>query len=273
MTPLTELSLFSGYGGFSMGLRLAGVPIRTIGYCEIEPYCQEIIKARIRDGQLDDAPIYADIRAFIGEGWAEQYSGLVDIITGGFPCQDISVAGKGLGIDAGERSGLWREMVGAIGVIRPRYALLENVSAILVRGLDRVLGDLAEIGYDAVWTVVSAAHVGAPHIRERFWLLAYARCQPGYVRVNPVDGRNVLLQQGDYGAEEERGQDRFLVALASRLHQREAADWWRTQSRMDRSIDGCPYRVERLKALGNGICPPQAALAIWRLFAALEANP
>ena len=140
MTPLTALSMFSGYGGFDLALRrVFGDEYRTLCYVEIDTYCQRILEARMRDGSLDAAPIWDDIRTFDAGQWA----GRIDVVHGGFPCQDISVAGKGLGIDAGERSGLWREMVRAIGVIRPQYALLENVSAILVRGIDRVLGDLS----------------------------------------------------------------------------------------------------------------------------------
>jgi DNA (cytosine-5)-methyltransferase 1 len=164
---LTHLSLFTGLGGFEVGMRLAGVDYRTVGYCEIDRYCQEIIKARIRDGQLDDAPIWPDIRTIP----CDEYQGLVDVITGGFPCQDISNAGRGAGLD-GEQSGLWWEMLRVIGDIRPRYVILENVAAIYVWGVDRVLGSLAAIGYDCEWHLVSAEAAGAPHLRKRWWCLA-----------------------------------------------------------------------------------------------------
>ena len=143
---LRELSLFSGYGGFSLGLRLAGLDIQTVGYIEIDQYCQQIIQARIRDGFLDDAPIWADIRAFDGG----QCRGVVDIITGGFPCQDLSVAGNQAGLSA-SRSGLWWEMLRVIREVGPRYVLIENVPGILIRGqAGTVVGELSALGYDAV---------------------------------------------------------------------------------------------------------------------------
>ena len=129
LAALHELSLFSGYCGLTLGLRLAGLEIRTVGYVEKDRYCQEIIKARIQDGLLDDAPIWPDVSTFDGR----QCRGLVDIVTGGFPCQDVSTAGQWAGIE-GERTGLWREMCRIIGEVGPSYVLLENVPGILVRG-------------------------------------------------------------------------------------------------------------------------------------------
>ena len=166
---LTELSLFSGYGGFSLGLRLAGLEVRTIGYVEIEPYCQDIIKARIRDGLLDDAPIWPDIRAFDGE----QCFGMVDIVTAGFPCQPHSTAGKRRGIE--DARNLWPDTLRVIGEAGPRFVLLENVPGILSNGYaGTVVGQLSEIGYDARWGLVPAAAVGAPHLRWRWWCLAHS---------------------------------------------------------------------------------------------------
>ena len=168
---LNELSLFTGYGGFTLGLRLAGIQTRTVGYVEIDPYCQEIIKQRIKDGHLNDAPIWPDISTFDGE----QCRGLVDIITGGFPCQDLSVAGNRAGLD-GARSGLWWEMLRVIRAVGPRFVIIENVSGILIDGqAGTVVGELSQIGYDAVWHCVPAAAVGAPHLRWRWWCLAYAK--------------------------------------------------------------------------------------------------
>ena len=119
---LKELSLFSGYGGFSLGLRLAGLEVQTVGYIEIEPYCQEIIKARIKDGLLDDGPVFPDISAFRGE----QFRGVVDIITAGFPCQPHSVAGLQQGSDDARNK--WPDTLRVIREVAPRYVLLENVS-------------------------------------------------------------------------------------------------------------------------------------------------
>lgn len=164
---LNELSLFTGYGGFSLGLRLAGLEVRTVGYCEIEKYCQEIIKARIKDGYLDDAPIFPDIRAFDGK----QYGGLVDIVTGGFPCQPHSVAGRRKGKD--DARNLWPDTLRIISEVGPRFAILENVPGILSNGYGGVvIGQLSEMGYHCIWGIVAAADVGATHNRERWWCLA-----------------------------------------------------------------------------------------------------
>ncbi len=170
---LTELSLFSGYGGFSLGLRLAGLQTKTVGYIEIEEFCQDILKARIQDGNLDDAPIWPDIHAFRGE----QCRGVVDIITAGFPCPPFSTAGRRRG--AADPRNLWPETLRVIREVGPSYVLLENVPGILSAGRQQhstgyageVIGQLSERGYDCEWGVVSAAETGAPHLRKRWWCL------------------------------------------------------------------------------------------------------
>ena len=162
---LRELHLFAGAGGGILGgLLLGHVPVCAV---EIDHYCQEVLRARQRDGMLPAFPIFSDIREFDGRPWA----GRAEVVAGGFPCQDISVAGKGAGID-GERSGLWREMARVVGEVRPRFVFVENSPALVGRGLAVVLGDLAALGYDARWTVLGAHHVGAPHKRDRLWILA-----------------------------------------------------------------------------------------------------
>jgi len=162
---LTELSLFTGYGGLTLGLRLTGLPVRTIGYCDNEHYIQKLIKARIKDGFLDDAPVIGDICT----DWTP-YRGLVDIITAGFPCQPHSNAGKREG-EADERN-LWPDTRRCISEVGPRFVLLENVPGIISNGYAGVVtGELSELGYDAVWGIVSAADVGAPHLRKRWWCL------------------------------------------------------------------------------------------------------
>jgi len=169
---MNYLSLFTGAGGGDLGMQhLLG--FRCRGYVEYEPYCQEVIKARIKDGLLDSAPIFGDIRAFNAEGYAGAYQGMVDLITGGFPCQPFSVAGKQLGAD--DPRNMWPATLEAIRIIRPRYAFLENVPGLLVSGyFHRIIGDLAESGLDARWKVISAAEVGAPHKRDRVWILAHS---------------------------------------------------------------------------------------------------
>ena len=163
---LRELHLFAGAGGGILGGMLCGH--RTVCAVEIEKYPREVLLQRQRDGILPEFPIWDDVRTFDGKPWR----GKVDVVCGGFPCQDISCAGKGAGID-GERSGMWGEMARIIGEIRPQYAFVENSPMLVGRGLARVIGDLAEMGYDARWGVIGAHHAGAPHKRDRIWLLSW----------------------------------------------------------------------------------------------------
>lgn len=162
---MRELSLFSGAGGGILGGALLGW--KTVCAVEIEKYCIEILLQRQRDGILPRFPIWDDITTFDGKPW----KGRVDIITGGFPCQDISSAGKGAGLE-GERSGLWKEMARIICEVKPKWVLAENSPLLTIRGLGTVLGDLAKMGYDARWGVLGACDVGAPHRRDRIWILA-----------------------------------------------------------------------------------------------------
>jgi len=166
-TYMNELALFAGAGGGILGAHLLGW--RTICAVEFAAYPRSVLLARQRDGMLPKFPVWNDVRTFDGKPWR----GHVDVISGGFPCQDISVAGKGDGLD-GERSGLWSEMARIIGDVQPRFAFVENSPMLTSRGLDRVLGDLSTLGYDAEWGVVGADDAGAPHRRERIWILAYA---------------------------------------------------------------------------------------------------
>ena len=159
--PLKVLDLFSGIGGFSLGLERTG-GFKTVAFCEIEEFPRRVLAKH-----WPDVPIHRDVRELKAE-----HVGAVDVICGGFPCQDISTAGKGAGL-AGERSGLWREYARLVGEIRPDYVIVENVAALLGRGLGTVLGDLAALGYDAEWHCIPASSVGAPHIRDRIWIIAY----------------------------------------------------------------------------------------------------
>lgn len=169
---MRELSLFSGAGGGLIASKhLLGWT--TVGMVEYEPYCQKILQQRQKDGLLDQCPIFGDIREFNAEGWAETYQGMVDVISGGFPCQDISCAGKGAGIE-GEKSSLWKDMAETIRIVRPRYVFVENSPMLVIRGLDRVTADLSEMGYSSCWSIVSAADVGAAHLRKRIWVVAHS---------------------------------------------------------------------------------------------------
>jgi len=156
---LNVLDLFSGIGGFSIGLERVGM--RTVAFCEIDPRARKVLAKH-----WPEVPIFEDVRTIDHEGID------ANVICGGFPCQDISLAGEGAGL-AGERSGLWRELLRAIRVVRPDFAIVENVAALLGRGMDVVLGDLAEIGYDAEWHCIRASDLGAPHERDRVWIVAY----------------------------------------------------------------------------------------------------
>lgn len=171
---MNELSLFSGAGGGLLATKhLLGW--NTIGYVEIDDYCQKVLIQRIKDGYLDPAPIFGDIKQFISEGYAEGYRGVVDVITAGFPCQPFSVAGKQAGAD--DPRNMWPATIEAIRIVRPRYCFLENVPGLLAAShgyFGTILQGLAEAGYHARWTVLGADDVGAPHRRKRLWVLAYA---------------------------------------------------------------------------------------------------
>lgn len=163
--PLRELALFAGAGGGILGGHLLGW--RCVCAVEIEDYPRRVLLARQRDGMLPRFPIWDDVTTFDGHPWR----GRVDVISGGFPCQDISAAGKGAGI-TGARSGLWSHMARIIGEVRPRYCFVENSPLLVSRGLDVVLDSFAALGYDAAWGIVGAHHTKAPHKRDRIWIRA-----------------------------------------------------------------------------------------------------
>lgn len=239
---MTFGSLFTGFGGLDLGLERAGLECRW--QVECEPYAVEIVLAK----NWPKVKRYRDVR-WIGADSLQRLE-RVDLIAGGFPCQDVSGAGRGVGIDAGTRSGLWREFARLIRELRPSFALVENVGALRSRGLDRVLGDLAESGYDAEWETLSSAAFGAPHIRERVFILAYPA---GF-------GRNVLREgwaQSDRGAldscgyeKAERDENWEHVKPSSRNC---IARLWTPQPGVLRVLDGVPYRMERLRGLGNAV--------------------
>jgi len=192
------LDLFSGIGGFSLGLERAGM--ETVAFCEIEEYPRKVLAKH-----WPDVPIYEDVRDVSKQRLDADGIGRIDVITGGFPCQDISVAGKQAGIE-GERSGLWGELARIIGDIRPRYAIVENVTA-LISGdngawFGRVLGDLAEIGYDCEWHCIPASELGANHHRDRVWVICYPQklqCNGG--DDNREHGQCEVSELGDPGSQ------------------------------------------------------------------------
>jgi DNA (cytosine-5)-methyltransferase 1 len=164
---MNELALFAGAGGGILGGKMLGW--RTVCAVEFDAFAAGSLLARQNDGSLETFPVWDDVCTFDGRPWR----GIVDVVSGGFPCQDISSAGKGAGID-GERSGLWSEFARIIGEVRPRYAFVENSPILTSRGVDRVLGDLAEMGFYARWGCLAAAEVGAKHKRERIWIVGHS---------------------------------------------------------------------------------------------------
>ncbi len=225
---MNELHLFAGAGGGILGSELLG--IRTVCAVELEPYPASVLLARQNDGILPPFPIWDDVCTFDGRPWR----GLVDVVSGGFPCQDISAAGKGAGID-GARSGLWREMHRIINEVRPKFAFLENSPLLVGRGLARVLGDLAEIGYDAEWLVLGADDVGAPHVRKRIWILAHDPHADGlqrpkqgeqYTGSQVIDGCSLhRLDAGDDVADRNNERSRRGDEFPESLAEKRCMDW------------------------------------------------
>ena len=269
---MRELHLFAGAGGGILGGMLLGHT--TIAAVEIEPYCQDVLRARQRDGILPEFPIYGDIREFDGRPWR----GAVDVVCGGFPCQDISSAGKGAGI-TGERSGLWKEYARIIGEIRPQFVFAENSPLLRTRGLGVVLEDLAALGYDARWGVLGAWHVGAPHKRDRMWVLANT-VQKG-LQGNQCTGRvDEERRQEPHGPTAECGslwwhtdpaevEDSNPIGVEGSRPEQQAAGVDKSNSMhgrpteplLGRVANGVAHRVDRLKAIGNGQVPQCAAMA------------
>lgn len=243
---LNGLDLFSGIGGFSLALRSH---VRVVAYCERDPFCQAVLLSRMWAGDLDAAPIWDDVKTLDASLLPE-----IDIITGGFPCQDLSVAGHGRGLE-GERSGLFFEIIRLVREVRPRFVFLENVPAVAVRGLDRIVMEFTQIGYDCRWTIVSAAEVGAVHIRERWFLLAHA---------------NGVRLQEERGAEVGRSYAERARPLEPNGQSSERRTPWASERlakpNVDRTGDGIPQRVDRHRGLGNAVVPSQAQEAFNRLI-------
>lgn len=286
------LDLFSGIGGFSLGLERTG-GFETVAFCEIEEFPRRVLAKH-----WPGVPIHRDVRELKAE-----HVGAVDVICGGFPCQDISSAGKGAGI-AGKRSGLWSEYARLIGEIRPRYVIVENVAALLGRGMGVVLGDLAALGYDAEWRRISAFDVGAPHLRQRIWIVAYpsdggqrlifqsieqpwggpspdagcdgevqpladaSRLQPGRQEQRPLGQRTRSGGKSQPVANAQRlGCEQVVASVACRADCEGPANptadagiaagrgWWLVEPDVGRVAHGVPARVDRLRGLGNAVVP------------------
>ena len=303
---MRSLDLFSGYAGITLALQDY---VKPIAYVEIEEYAQKIIASRMADGSIPRAPILGDVKNVSGE------IGDCDIIYGGFPCQDISVAGNGAGL-AGNRSGLFFEIIRLVSEIRPKFVFLENVPAITIRGLDRVGLEFASLGYDCRWTIVSASEVGAPHQRDRWFLLAHAnnnRCKKpfqqisecrssessdtrGNGEVQSLANTDSLRKQSEQnsgqfssdrisnssenvGEPMRQGLERFTrTEISGRWQSRRlktpdasifSEQFWQSEPNVGRVANGIAFRVDRIKALGNGVVPLQVRTA-FELLMGLE---
>ncbi|WP_409079888.1 DNA cytosine methyltransferase [Pusillimonas sp. SM2304] len=262
---MNELHLFAGAGGGILAGQLLGH--RCVCAVEWEPYAQAVLVARQNDGTFPPFPIWGDVQTFDGRPWR----GVVDIVAGGFPCQDISAAGKGAGID-GERSGMWGHMARIIGEVRPRYVFVENSPILTSRGLGRVLGDLAEMGFDAEWGVLGASDVGAPHKRERIWIVANARSGRHELAAHEIrPGRDPFKPCGQAlaDADSRQSQERRIPRRMGRKRGAEGdgrtgatrGNVWPSEPGLGRMANGMAHRVDRLKAIGNGQVPRVAATA------------
>ena len=252
---LNGLDLFSGIGGISLALKDY---VRPVAYCEIDPYCQGVLLSRMGDGSIINAPIWDNIKTLDGN----RFKFGIDIIYGGFPCQDISVAGHGKGL-AGERSGLFFEIVRLAKEIKPKFLFLENVPAITSRGGLQIVREIAEMGYDCRWCVISAASVGALHKRERWFLLAHSSGErlEGHGRrtVCTEPKKSLFTSSREDVAQAEgrawRGHTGQCWPFESIEH------WQKTVSEMGKCTDGISDHVARLRGLGNAVVSQQVKKA------------
>ena len=289
---LKIIDTFSGIGGFSYAAEKLVGGFETIQFVECEPYAQKILKKH-----WPDIPIHDDIKTYNPKPYS------ADVICGGFPCQDISTAGQGKGITEETRSGLFYELIRVIRLVRPKYIVLENVAAILNNGLGIVLGELAKAGFDCEWACIPASALGACHIRDRWWLIAYPNhygsssteksrsieetngrtekrqnetgklegsSQPRHSEVIQVDVANSMFKglQGLRGKHElqESSRERTFTWRNSGITLEQ--DWKRyiSKSVLRRGDDGLSNRIHRLKALGNSIVPQVAAIPLQRVL-------
>lgn len=283
---MTHLDLFAGAGGASWFGKLIGA--RCVGYVENDEYCKQVIRARIKDGIFDDAPIFSDVRTFNGL----PYRGRVDLITAGFPCQPFSVAGKRKG-ESDERN-MWPDTLRILGEIRPRFAILENVPGLFATDYIRtIFGGLAASGFDAEWQVISASDVGAPHLRKRVWIFVTdaqrhggrpdaarhrlsaesteLQFSDGEARSNNAAPICSDVADADRNRREERQVERFRqrkdrsfkTGQPNTWSDYRTRTWWKSEPGLGRVADGVANRSNRLKALGNGWVPG-VAYEFWR---------
>ena len=268
------LDLFSGIGGFSLGLEWAGM--ETVAFCEIDEFCRKILNKH-----WPDVPQYNDVRTLTKERLNNDGITNISVLCGGFPCQDISVAGNQAGISKNTRSGLWSECARLLGEIRPQYAIFENVTALLNGAggdwFKRVLWDISKVGYDAEWHCIPASELGAYHHRDRVWIICYPNSTQRERRSLPG---GVFKSQSEFNSR--GGNGRTSENVADTISQRQprqgqyeqsifaeafknrqtvnafaggTPDIWKTQSSLGRVADGVPNRSHRLKGLGNAVVP------------------
>lgn len=250
---MNELALFAGAGGGILGGYMLGW--KTVCAVEIEPSAIAVLIQRQNDKILPPFPIWDDIKAFDGKSW----EGFVDVVLGGFPCQDISCANNNAKGIEGERSGLWEEMYRVISEVRPPFAFVENSPLLLGRGLIRILGQLTEIGYNARWCIISARDMGAIHKRERFWLLA-ANSNKVRWQWKPSKYRskryfNFLDQIKRFGYRKNGKFEWNFTGMSKHA----------PKPLLLRNHDGMAYQLDRIKAIGNGQVPCVAATA-WKVL-------
>jgi DNA (cytosine-5)-methyltransferase 1 len=237
---LNGLDLFSGIGGLTRAL---SDWVRPLAYCENDRYAQAVLLSRMGKGDLPVAPIWDDVRTLRGHNFMDRHSTAIDIISGGFPCQDISCAGNGVGLE-GERSSLFFEIIRLCSELRPRFVFLENVPAISIRGLDRVLLEFTALGYDSRWTIVSAGELGADHLRERWFLLAHANGE----RLERLEPQKISRKT----------KSRNTCLSLPRA-------WSSSDSGFVRISNELPRPMDQVRALGNAVVPIQAREAFERL--------
>ena len=254
--PLSFGSLFAGIGGLDLGFERAGLVCKW--QVEINPYAQKVLAKHWPEVRRHD-----DVRT-----WPQPDTEYVDVVAGGFPCQDISFAGKGAGLQ-GERSGLFYEAMRIVCEMGPRYVVLENVAALLVRGMDQVLGTLASLGYDAEWECLPAAAFGAPHLRYRVFVLGWnanaMRCSGDNRSKRTIQNENTNTNRTSQASPDTNGErlpkrqgKDASGAWAQSWPKPSRSEWWATEPTVGRVANGIPRRVDRLRGLGNAIVPQVA---------------
>ena len=247
---LTVGELFAGIGGIGLGLERTG-NFEVRWQVEKDDYASKVLAKNWPDVRRhDDVCTFPEPKS---NDWQ------VDVIAGGFPCQDISIAGKGKGLK-GERSGLFYEVVRIAEILRPKYLLLENVAMLLRRGMSEVLAELATLGYNAEWHCLPAASVGAPHRRDRLFIIAYPdNYGRNWDRENEQERQRQAMERGElFGGD---GSDGYMAKLHNKLRDFRndtGRKQWGTEPTIQRVVNGVPNRMDRIKCLGNSVCPQVA---------------